>query len=126
MLAIRAEIQAVQDGAVSPNDSPLHHAPHTAALVAGDNWTRAYSRETAAFPAAWVRDNKFWPAVARIDNTYGDRNLVCACPPARILRLNPTQSPFHPPSSPSHSTPNRPPATSIHYPLSTIPLTTDH
>ena len=81
MLAIRAEIQAVQDGSVSPDDSPLHHAPHTAALVAGDNWTRAYSRETAAFPADWVRDNKFWPAVARIDNTYGDRNLVCACPP---------------------------------------------
>ncbi len=81
MLAIRAEIQAVQDGSVSPNDSPLHHAPHTASLVASDNWSRAYSRETAAFPAAWVRDNKFWPAVARIDNTYGDRNLVCACPP---------------------------------------------
>ncbi len=81
MLAIRAEIQAVQDGSVSPNESPLHHAPHTAALVASDNWSRAYSRETAAFPAAWVRDNKFWPAVARIDNTYGDRNLVCACPP---------------------------------------------
>ena len=81
MLAIRAEIQAVQDGAVSPNDSPLHHAPHTAALAAADNWTRAYSRQTAAFPAPWVRDNKFWPAVARIDNTYGDRNLVCACPP---------------------------------------------
>ncbi|MDE0071707.1 MAG: aminomethyl-transferring glycine dehydrogenase [Caldilineaceae bacterium] len=81
MLAIRAEIQAVQDGAVSPNNSPLHHAPHTAALAAADNWTRAYSRQTAAFPAPWVRDNKFWPAVARIDNTYGDRNLVCACPP---------------------------------------------
>ena len=81
MLAIRAEIQTVQDGAVSPNDSPLHHAPHTAALVAADNWTRAYTRQTAAFPAPWVRDNKFWPAVARIDNTYGDRNLVCACPP---------------------------------------------
>ena len=81
MLAIRAEIQTVQDGAVSPNDSPLHHAPHTAALAAADNWTRAYTRQTAAFPAPWVRDNKFWPAVARIDNTYGDRNLVCACPP---------------------------------------------
>ena len=81
MLAIRAEIQAVQDASVSAEESPLRHAPHTADLVTADQWSRAYSRETAAFPAAWVRENKFWPAVGRIDNTYGDRNLVCACPP---------------------------------------------
>ncbi len=81
MLAIRAEIQAVQDGEVSPEDSPLHHAPHTADQVTADHWDRPYSRQTAAFPAPWVSENKFWPAVARIDNTYGDRNLICACPP---------------------------------------------
>ena len=81
MLAIREEIQAVQDGKISAEDSPLHHAPHTADQVTADQWDRSYSRQTAAFPATWVRDNKFWPAVSRIDNTYGDRNLVCACPP---------------------------------------------
>ena len=81
MLAIRAEIQAVQDASVSAEESPLRHAPHTADLVTADQWSRAYSRETAAFPAPWVRENKFWPFVGRIDNTYGDRNLVCACPP---------------------------------------------
>ncbi len=81
MLAIRDEIQAVQDGKISADESPLRHAPHTAELVTADQWSQAYSRQTAAFPAAWVRDNKFWPSVGRIDNTFGDRNLVCACPP---------------------------------------------
>ena len=81
MLAIREEIQAVQDRHISAEDSPLHHAPHTADQVTADHWDRAYTRQTAAFPAPWVHENKFWPAVARIDNTYGDRNLVCACPP---------------------------------------------
>ncbi len=81
MLAIRQEIQAVQDGEISPEESPLRQAPHTADNVTADHWDRAYSRQTAAFPAPWVRENKFWPSVARIDNTYGDRNLVCACPP---------------------------------------------
>jgi len=81
MLAIREEVQTVQDGKISPEDSPLHHAPHTADQVTADQWDRAYSREIAVFPASWVRENKFWPAVSRIDNTYGDRNLVCACPP---------------------------------------------
>ena len=81
MLAIREEIRAVQDGELSAEESPLRHAPHTAELVTSDQWSRAYSRQTAAFPAAWVRDNKFWPSVGRIDNTFGDRNLVCACPP---------------------------------------------
>ena len=81
MLAIREEIQAVQDGEINAEDSPLHHAPHTADQVTADQWDRSYSRQIAAFPAPWVRDNKFWPSVSRIDNTYGDRNLVCACPP---------------------------------------------
>ncbi len=78
MIAIRAEIQAVLDGKIPAGDSPLHHAPHTADDLAGD-WTRAYSRETAAFPLPYVRERKFWPFVGRIDNTYGDRNLVCTC-----------------------------------------------
>ncbi len=78
MVAIRGEIQAVIDGHVAPEDSPLHHAPHTAADLTGD-WDRPYSREEAAFPLEWVRERKVWPAANRIDNTYGDRNLVCTC-----------------------------------------------
>ncbi|MDE0198070.1 MAG: aminomethyl-transferring glycine dehydrogenase [Caldilineaceae bacterium] len=89
MLAIREEIQAVQDGQISAEDSPLHHAPHTADQVTAAHWDRPYSRQIAAFPAPWVNENKFWPAVARIDNTYGDRNLVCACPPLETYAENP-------------------------------------
>jgi len=61
--------------------SPLKNAPHTAQAVTADDWKRPYSREQAAFPAPWLRERKFWPAVARIDQVYGDRNLVCTCPP---------------------------------------------
>ena len=60
-------------------DSLLRHAPHTARAIAASDWNRTYSRERAAFPAPFVRDSKFWPAAARIDNTWGDRNLVCTC-----------------------------------------------
>jgi len=81
LIAIRGEIQAIADGRMDRADNPLKHAPHTAEAVAGDEWRHAYSRELAAFPAPWVRESKFWPAVGRIDNVYGDRNLVCACPP---------------------------------------------
>jgi len=81
LIAIRGEIRAIEEGRLKVEDSPLRHAPHTAAAVTAAEWTRPYSREQAAFPAPWVRDSKFWPAVARIDNTYGDRNLVCTCPP---------------------------------------------
>jgi glycine dehydrogenase len=81
LIAIRGEIRAIEEGRLKVEDSPLRHAPHTAAAVTAAEWTRPYSREQAAFPAPWVRDAKFWPAVARIDNTYGDRNLVCTCPP---------------------------------------------
>jgi glycine dehydrogenase len=59
----------------------LHHAPHTLALVAADEWTRPYSRERAGFPSAATRSHKVWPTVARIDGAFGDRNLVCVCPP---------------------------------------------
>ena len=81
MIAIRDEIRAIERGEITAADSPLHHAPHTAAVVTADTWDRAYSREQAAFPASWVKENKFWPHVARVDNVYGDRNLVCACLP---------------------------------------------
>jgi glycine dehydrogenase len=80
MILIREEIQDVAEGRLDPVDNPLKHAPHTAAVVTGE-WGRAYSREQAAFPAAWVRERKFWPYVSRIDNVHGDRHLVCACLP---------------------------------------------
>ena len=81
MIRIREEIRDVEEGRVPPGASPLNHAPHTAAVVSGDSWDRAYGREQAAFPAPWVRERKFWPAVGRVDNTWGDRNLMCTCPP---------------------------------------------
>jgi len=81
MIAIREEIQAVQEGRIDRQNNPLKRAPHTIHAVAASDWDRPYTREQAAFPAPWVRAHKFWPAVARIDNTYGDRNLVCTCPP---------------------------------------------
>jgi glycine dehydrogenase len=81
LIAIRGEIQAVIDGAAHPKDNVLKNAPHTAAAVASDDWSHPYSREQAAYPLPYVRANKFWPAVGRIDNPYGDRNLMCVCPP---------------------------------------------
>jgi glycine cleavage system P protein (glycine dehydrogenase) len=80
MIAIRQEIQAVVDGKADPRDNVLKNAPHTAAAVAGDQWTHPYSRAQAAFPLPYVRADKFWPPVGRIDNAYGDRNLICTCP----------------------------------------------
>jgi glycine dehydrogenase len=81
LISIRSEIQAVIDGNADPKDNVLKNAPHTAAAVSADDWTHPYSREQAAFPLPFVRANKFWPAVGRIDNPYGDRNLICVCPP---------------------------------------------
>ncbi|HSD28945.1 MAG TPA: aminomethyl-transferring glycine dehydrogenase, partial [Vicinamibacteria bacterium] len=80
MISIRKEIRDVEEGRVKAEDSPLRRAPHTARAVTAADWDRPYSRELGAFPAPWVRDAKFWPAVARIDNTWGDRNLFCTCP----------------------------------------------
>jgi len=80
MLAIREEIRAIEGGRIARDASPLKHAPHSAAAVVGE-WSRPYSRQEAVFPLPWVRDGKFWPAVGRIDNVFGDRNLVCLCPP---------------------------------------------
>jgi glycine cleavage system P protein (glycine dehydrogenase) len=81
MIAIRGEIQDIVEGRMPKDDNPLKHAPHTAQAIAAGEWRHAYSREQAAFPAPWLRESKFWPAVGRIDNAYGDRNLMCACPP---------------------------------------------
>jgi len=81
MLSIHSEIQAVQDGRADAIDNVLKHAPHTAADVTSDTWTLPYSRRQAAYPLPFVESNKFWPPVSRIDNTHGDRNLVCSCPP---------------------------------------------
>jgi glycine dehydrogenase len=81
LIAIRQEIQDVLDGKADPKDNVLKNAPHTAAAVTADTWSHPYTREQAAYPLPFVKANKFWPAVARIDNPYGDRNLICACPP---------------------------------------------
>ncbi|ADE13086.1 aminomethyl-transferring glycine dehydrogenase [Sideroxydans lithotrophicus] len=81
MIAIRKEIDEVIAGRSDKKDNILKHAPHTAKSVCANEWQRPYSREQAAFPLPWVRENKFWPSVARVDNVYGDKNLVCACPP---------------------------------------------
>ena len=81
MIAIRGEMAEVEAGTASREENLLHHAPHTLALVAADEWTRPYSRERAGFPSAATRSHKVWPTVARIDGAFGDRNLVCVCPP---------------------------------------------
>jgi glycine dehydrogenase len=80
MIAIRQEIQAVVDGRADSRDNVLKNAPHTAAAVAADDWSHPYSRSQAAFPLPYVKADKFWPPVGRIDNAYGDRNLICTCP----------------------------------------------
>jgi glycine dehydrogenase len=81
LIAIREEIRAVEEGRIDRADNPLKRAPHTAAAVTATAWDRPYTREQAAYPAPWLREHKAWPAVARIDNAYGDRNLFCTCPP---------------------------------------------
>jgi glycine dehydrogenase len=79
MIAIHGEMQAVASGEADRANNPLKNAPHTAKVVCADEWDHPYSREIAAFPAPWTRASKFWPAVGRVDNVYGDRNLVCSC-----------------------------------------------
>jgi len=89
LIQIRREIEAVVTGAVDPKDNVLKNAPHTAEAVTADDWTHPYSREDAAYPLPFVRANKVWPAVGRIDNPYGDRNLICACPPIEAYAEQP-------------------------------------
>jgi glycine dehydrogenase len=81
LIEIRAEIREIEEGTLDRDDNPLQNAPHTQRGTISDSWSHPYSRERAAFPAPWTLDWKFWPSVARIESAYGDRNLVCACPP---------------------------------------------
>jgi glycine dehydrogenase len=81
MIAIRGEIAKVEAGDWPKEDSPLSNAPHPAAVVMADEWSHPYSRSEAGFPLDWVKANKFWPSVSRIDNAWGDRHLICTCPP---------------------------------------------
>ena len=88
LLQIRAEIRAVENGDFDTTDNPLKNAPHTQLTVISDEWNKAYSREMAAFPLEYVRLNKFWPSVSRVNNTAGDRNLICTCEPIEAYMEN--------------------------------------
>jgi glycine dehydrogenase len=81
MISIRQEIREIENGQTDTADHVLKNAPHTAKALVDDNWNHSYSREKAVFPLKWVKENKFWPSVARVDNASGDRNLICSCPP---------------------------------------------
>jgi glycine dehydrogenase len=81
MLAIRAEIAAIENGEADKANNVLKHAPHTQDVIINSDWNRPYTREAAAFPLPWVKANKFWPSISRINNTHGDRNLICTCEP---------------------------------------------
>lgn len=81
MISIREEIREIENGIADKNDNVLKGSPHTADTVISDNWNRAYAREKAAYPLAYLRENKFWPTVGRLDNVYGDKNIMCSCPP---------------------------------------------
>jgi glycine dehydrogenase len=84
MIAIHSEIKAIESGRMDKSNNLLKNAPHTAQAVTADQWDRPYSREQAAFPAPWSREHKFWPAVGRVDNVYGDRHVVCMCLPVEV------------------------------------------
>jgi glycine dehydrogenase len=81
LIAIHAEIKMIEEGKLDKVDNPLKNAPHTQAVICANEWNHTYTRQQAAFPLPYVVNNKFWPSVARVNNTYGDRNLVCSCEP---------------------------------------------
>ena len=81
LIAIHEEIKAIENGELDKSDNPLKNAPHTQKVICADEWNRKYTRQQAAFPLYYVQHNKFWPTVARVNNTHGDRNLVCTCEP---------------------------------------------
>ena len=80
LIKIKQEIEKIKSGEFDKIDNPIKNAPHTDSELASDNWTHNYSREEAAYPAKFLRANKFWPPVARVDNVYGDKNIFCTCP----------------------------------------------
>ncbi len=92
MIQIREEIRAIEDGRLDRDDNPLKNAPHTAAAVSASEWTHAYPRELAAFPLATLRQQKYWPPVARVDNVYGDKNVFCACIPVDAYKEEEAQA----------------------------------
>jgi glycine dehydrogenase len=81
LIAIKGEIDAIERKEIDATDNPLKNAPHTIGVVTANEWNHPYSREEAAFPLPFVSENKFWPSVGRVNNSHGDRNLVCTCPP---------------------------------------------
>jgi glycine dehydrogenase len=81
LISIFDEIQAIAEGRADKTDNVLKNAPHTQHIICADAWEHAYTRSQAAFPLAYVNENKFWPSVARVNNTFGDRNLICTCEP---------------------------------------------
>ena len=87
LVAIREEIRAIEAGTSDPQNNPLKRAPHTLVAATADDWVRPYSRQQAAFPMEGQQESKVWPAVARIDNAFGDRNLVCTCPSVEAVAV---------------------------------------
>jgi glycine dehydrogenase len=88
LISIYEEIKAIEEGKVDKTDNALKNAPHTQAVICADEWKHAYSRKEAAFPLYYVTLNKFWPSVARVNNTHGDRNLICTCEPTSAYAEN--------------------------------------
>jgi glycine dehydrogenase len=101
LIAIRGEIAAIEAGRLDRADNALKGAPHTLSAVIANEWKHAYTREQAAFPAPWLRASKFWPSVGRIDNGYGDKNLMCTCPPIESYADAPQEPPAKTPPAPA-------------------------
>jgi glycine dehydrogenase len=81
LIFIYQEIMEIKEGKADPKDNVLKNAPHTSEEIATSHWSHPYSREKASYPLPWIAENKFWPSVGRIDDAYGDRNLICSCAP---------------------------------------------
>jgi glycine dehydrogenase len=81
LISIREEIREIEMGVADRSDNVLKNSPHPLTRIVSDSWDHKYGREKAAFPASWSREHKFWPSVGRVESAYGDRNLVCSCPP---------------------------------------------
>jgi glycine dehydrogenase len=93
MISIRNEIRAIENGQADKENNVLKNAPHTLEVITTDSWSLPYSRKEAAFPLSWLRKNKFWPSVSRVNDAYGDRNLVCSCLPIEAYTSNEVNQP---------------------------------